>query len=86
MDKQEVLTLIKRNHKFGGIEYILGIITGIGYVESGYSKKSVKMIIDEGYVYKDEFTPDEYDKFINIIEELYPGLCKFDYKLKKESE
>lgn len=83
MDKQEVLTLIKRDHKFGGNEFVLGKISGIGYVESGYHSDSVLMRIDDGFVYRNKFTPDGYDKFINIIETMYPGLCKFDYKLEK---
>ena len=84
MEKLEVKTLIKRNHKFGENEFILGRISGIGYIVAN-KKGFALMEICEGNVYRNEFTPDEYDKFMNIIEDLYPGLCEFNYQIKRES-
>lgn len=80
MEKLEVKTLIRKDHKFHvGDEFIQGKITGIGYMITN-ARGYVIEKNDEGYLYKKEFTPDEYDKFINVIEELYPGLCKFNYQ------
>lgn len=86
MDKQKVSTLIKRDHAFGGNEFTIGKISGIGYCISEYDTNFINIdMTDEGYLYTSEFTPDEYDKFINVIEELYPGLCEFNCQIK-ESE
>lgn len=87
MDRLRALTLIKYNHKFGGNEYIKGRISGIAYSICGFNRKNEisNTRIDNGDVLECKFTVDEYDTFINIIEELYPGLCIFDYRLEKRS-
>lgn len=85
MDRKTVLTLVKGNHNDGYNEFILGRINGIGYCMSGFTRGFANMRIEEGYIYRHKFTVDEYDKFINVIEELYPGLCVFDYKVNWES-
>lgn len=80
MEKEEVLTLVRRDdHIHVADEFILGNIVGIGYMISNARGYNI-MEICEGYLYIKEFTRDEYDKFKNVIEELYPGLCKFNYK------
>ena len=81
--RKDVLTLVKDDHKFGGNKYVLGKITGIGYCMSGFTNGFATMYIEEGFIYRHQFTVDEYDKFINVIEDLYPGLCVFDYKLRR---
>lgn len=80
MEKKEVLTLIRRDHKFGENSFVRGRISGIGYMISGQKWGFATVEICEGYLYRQEFTPDEYDEFMNIVEKLYPGLCKFNYK------
>lgn len=84
-ERKEVLTLIKRNHMNLSDEFILGKIAGIGYCMSGFTRGYVLMRTDDGFIYKRKFTVDEYDKFINEIDKLYPGLCVFDYKVNWES-
>lgn len=85
MERKTVLTLIKRDHMNVGDEFILGRISGIGYCMSGFNRGYVLMRNEEGFIYKTKFTVDEYDKFINEIDKLYPGLCIFDYKVDWES-
>lgn len=84
-ERMEVLTLIKKDHTRLSNEYIAGRISGIGYVVSGCKRGYANMQVKEGYVYRHEFTIDEYEKFMMIVEELYPGLCEFNYQMK-ESE
>lgn len=88
MDKFKVLTLIRGDYKFQvPEEYILGKIAGIGYMICGQSRGyTMRRIKDKGAIYEKEFTVDEYDNFMNIIEELYPGLCEFNYQVKNKEE
>ena len=86
MEKFEVLTLIKRDKKSKFSDFILGTISGIGYAECGFQGGFTIWYIDEGYVYRNRFTVDQYDHFMNVIEKLYPGLCKFNYQVKNKEE
>ena len=83
MERKKVLTLVKRNHKFGGNDFVRGRISGIAYCMQGYKDVYPNEECDEGMIYITKMTPIEYDDFINIIEKLYPGLCEFDYKMKR---
>lgn len=80
--KYFINTLIKRDHKFGGNEYIIGRISGIGYILSGEDKDEALIITDKGTIYSNVFTAQNYDKFINIIDKLYPGLITANYKIE----
>ena len=83
MEKEYFInTLIKRDHKFGGNEYIIGRISGIGYILSGEHKDEALIITDKGTIYSNVFTAQNYDKFINIIDKLYPGLITANYKIE----
>ena len=62
--KYFINTLIKRDHKFGGNEYIIGRISGIGYILSGEDKDEALIITDKGTIYSNVFTAQNYDKFM----------------------
>ena len=81
-NKYFINTLIKRDHKFGGNEYIIGRIDGIGYILSEEHKAKALMVTEEGTIYSNVFTAQNYDKFINIIDKLYPGLITANYKIE----
>lgn len=38
--------------------------------------------VAEGEVYVTKGSRRNYDKFARLIESAYPGMCKFDYKVK----
>ena len=80
--KYFINTLIKRDHKFGGNEYIIGRISGIGYILSGEHKDEALIITNKGTIYSNVFTAQNYDKFINIIDKLYPELITANYKIE----
>lgn len=85
MEKIIFKTLVKKDHtKFGGNKYVNGRISGIGYMISESDRKFGNGHIDEGFIYINKFTTDEYEKFKQIVEKLYPGLCEFNYQVKKE--
>ena len=35
---------------------------------------------NEGLIMTVECSHEIYDKFMNYVEKMYPGVCKFDYK------
>ena len=79
MELREVKTLIKGNHeKFGGNDYVRGRISGIGLMLLKGERPFEKT--DKGTVMVHKCTVNEYDEFMNLIEDLYPGLCKFNYQ------
>lgn len=85
MDKKcEVSTLIKRNHdKFGDNAYVMGRISGMQLVICECDDKFPITEIEEGHILTTKCTLKQYEDFMNLIEKHYPGLCEFDYKLKK---
>lgn len=86
MDKKVYFTLIKRFHKFGDNHYVRGRISGIALCMSGFKKEAyANMMVNEGIIISNYFTQDEYNEFMKRIEELYSGLCIFNYDVKKES-
>lgn len=84
-EKMKVLTLIKYNHKFGCNKYVMGRISGIGYLLSDFCSRYSITKDDNGFILAHDFSADDYDEFVQIVEELYPGLCVFNYQMK-ESE
>ena len=80
--KYFINTLIKRDHKFGDDKYVLGRISGVGYILAGKKKFYGMMKTDKGIIYRNEFTPEKYDEFINVIDKLYPGLIIPNYKVE----
>lgn len=75
-------TLVKEDHKLGKNEYIHGRISGILKVLC--TKDGVEFGMRElsnvGLILTTECTKSNYYKFMEVIEDLYPGLCEFDYK------
>lgn len=84
-ERKTMITLIKGGHKHLKDEFILGRISGIGYCMSGFERGYVIMHVEEGSIYKRKFTEEEYEEFSKVIEELYPGLCEFNYEINWES-
>lgn len=80
--KYTIATLIKKDHKYGDDKYILGRISGVGYILAGKKKFYATMKTDKGMIYRNEFTPEKYDEFINVIDNLYPGLIIPNYKIE----
>ena len=80
--KYTIATLIKWEHTLGTSEYVFGRITGVGYIVSGENKAKALMVTEEGSIYSNIFTVQNYDKFINIIDKLYPGLITANYKIE----
>ena len=85
MERKIFKTLVKNDHaKFGGNKYVIGRISGIGYMISALDIEHGNTGNNEGFIYINEFTTDEYENFKQIIEKLYPGLCEFNYQERKE--
>lgn len=83
MEKKLFKTLVKGNHeKFGGNRYVVGKISGINHVLCGNSNRFAHTFDDKtgDTLIKHECYQEQYDIFRITIEELYPGLCEFDYK------
>lgn len=87
MGKRIFRTLIKKEHKLGGNTYVEGRLSGIQYVVccKNIELQYAQIGIEEGTVLLTMCTPKQYEKFSKIVEELYPGLCEFNY-YRKESE
>lgn len=84
MERRIFNTLVKKEHaKFGDNKYVNGRISGIGYMINESDMNFANTHGNEGFIYINKFTTDEYEKFKEIVEKLYPGLCEFDYKLKE---
>lgn len=83
MEKRLFWTLIKYNHKLGDNKYVRGRISGIQLVLCEKNSEDelifANMRTEEGVILRTITTQTNYDKFTKLIEELYPGLCIFDY-------
>ena len=85
MEKKMFKTLIKADHKLGGNKYVEGRITGMAYIlcevyksiEHGHGK------CDKGLIFPTVCTKEQYERFVNITEQDYPGLCEFYYEESK---
>ena len=85
MEKRRFRTLIKADHKFGGNAYIEGRIIGMAYVLCEVYKTTPHgtQRCDEGFKFLVECTDEQYERFVAMAEDNYPGLCIFDYKESK---
>ena len=81
--KYEISTLIKRKHELGENTYVRGRVSGIQSVICEEDKTFANCEIDEGFVLTTKCTPEQYDDFMDCVEEYYPGLCEFDYEFKR---
>lgn len=79
--------------KVEDVTYIRGRISGImfimcGLVDTDPRKGYPNVMITKddnviAYIMKVKCTQDQYDRFTEVIENTYPGLCKFDWKNKR---
>ena len=83
MENKIFKTIVRADHKFGDSDYVRGRISGIQLAMCAKDPKKEfvwSYVPRVGDMMKTECTSEQYDAFIKIIEELYPGLCIFDYK------
>lgn len=86
MELNDFYTLVKEGHKFDE-PYIRGRISGIAHALCHNCDKTLSRCWREGdgipgKVAVVRCTQDVYDRFAQVIEELYPGLCEFNYEMK----
>lgn len=78
-------TLVKKDHKLGENELVLGKI--IGYKElmcDNIIEDNDKLLYGValtkyGRMIATECTPEEYDRFAKVVEMRYPELCEFNW-------
>lgn len=84
MEKVTFYTLFKKDHKLGGNLYVRGRVHGlmeaICYENPGKDILQGMGEVKAGFAFITVTTKERYDKFSEIIELEYPGLCIFDYK------
>lgn len=86
-------TLVKKDHKFGGNNYVTGRIFGMmegicrGY-RDGFNEPDLALwhVPGVGDVMTTVCEPEKYESFKTLVEKHYPGLCEFDTDLIKEME
>lgn len=85
MEKRKYYTVIRKEHKLGENLYVIGVVSGLRFAlcEDKDSYPWGNGEIEEGYILVTECTSELYENFTKRVEEIYPGLCIFDYK--KES-
>lgn len=87
MENKIFKTLIKADHKLGGNQYIEGRISGL--MEAICHENPGKDILygkgknELGMIHMTKTSEERYDKFIEIVEQEYPGLCVFNYEESK---
>lgn len=63
-------------------DYIRGRISGISYVicerPNGVTYPVMRSTKTNMEIFRVKCTPEQYGQFKKMIEEFYPGLCKFD--------
>ena len=75
--------ILPKAGKIASNDYVVGRIMGVNYVIcNGVPGKGYGMIMndDGSNFFRTVCTADQYTAFAKIVEELYPGLCIFDYK------
>ena len=87
MEKKIFDTLVKKNHKLGGNEYVTGRIHGMMEAicrnEDGFDEPVPCLwhIPGVGDVMTTYCEPEKYESFKNLVEKNYPDLCEFDVDL-----
>ena len=71
-------TLVKEDREYCH-EYVCGRIAGIGYMILGCENTNGWNSADDGSILVMRCTQEQYDRFTEIIEELYPNLCEFNW-------
>lgn len=88
MESRVYTTIVTEHELFNG-EYVLGRISGMltsfckedpasksGYSQIGYLEDGELV----GRILRVNTTEEKYDVFRKCVEELYPGVCRFDVK------
>ncbi len=85
--ERKIYTLVKEDHKFGKNSYVRGKIHSYKELicdgeRDGISKPAFawKVVSGVGEVIATVCTQEQYDRFSQMVEKHYPGLCEFDYK------
>ena len=83
MKTRLIKTLVKKDHKLGKDMLVLGRILGamavicmedpVNGIEYG------RGLCADGYIIASNTTDEKYERFANVIESWYAGLCVFDY-------
>jgi len=82
MGKKFYKTLIRKDHILGENLYVIGRVSGIGFMLCGKDGTYAHMKNDKGEILVHYCTLRQYRKFENVIRKHYPDLCKFYYKLE----
>ena len=64
-------------------DYVIGRIMGANYVICNGVPDKGWAVVGDGdgtHIFNTECTAGKYAAFAEIVEEMYPGLCIFDYK------
>lgn len=75
--------ILSKAGKIFSNDYVIGRIMGVNYVTCngvpgrGYG---IFMNDDGSQIFHTVCTAEQYMTFAKIVEEMYPGLCVFDYK------
>jgi hypothetical protein len=84
MEIKTFYTVVKFDHKLGGNSYVRGRIHGI--MEAICCENPGEEVLmgigdfDLGAIYPVKTTTEKYERFAEIVEKSYKGLCIFDYK------
>lgn len=80
MEKKICKTLVKDNHKYGRNAYVRGRISGIQLIVCEGYKTHSNRGIEGGILHICECLPEQYERFSEIVDRIYPGLCIFNYE------
>ncbi len=78
-------TLIKKEHKLGENNYVIGRINGIMEILCNGKRNGIdepviagRSIPGVGELMLTQCEPEQYESFKDLIERHHPGLCEFD--------
>lgn len=81
MKKKLFKTYVRAGHKLSRNDYVMGRLSGIKYVicngdpNCGFAHNYMS---DGSRCFYVECTAEQYRRFAEVVEEIYPGLCVFD--------
>lgn len=73
-------TLVQNNEKFG-LDCVTASMSWNSRVIMGEGRHAYAKV-PEGVLFVQRGSRKNYNKFARVIEAAYPGVCKFDYKVK----
>lgn len=83
MEKRIFKTLILKKGRLGKNKYVHGRISGMSVALCGGVECDKRFALMENrkvLMVTSECTQKQYDKFKELVEKVYPGICIFDYK------